>query len=63
MEPTIQNTEALQLPSRGISIIAVQTPTELNTKHIYQLNAANDLPSGIISLAVNHRIDLNDQNC
>ena len=30
---------------------------ELNTKHIYQLNATKDLPSGIILLAANHRID------
>ena len=33
MEPII-----LQLPLRSISVIAVQAPTELNTKHIYQLN-------------------------
>ena len=29
----------------------------LNTKHHYQLNAADDLSSGIIPLAVDHKID------
>ena len=56
MEPTVQNAGALELPSRSISVIAVQAPTELNTQHIYQLNASDDLLSGIIPLAVNHRI-------
>ena len=55
MEPIIQNA-ALQLPPGSICVIAVQAPTELNTKHIYQLNASDDLPSGIIPLAVNHWI-------
>ena len=56
-EPIKQNWGALQFPPRSTSVIAVQTPTELNTKHIYQLNASEDLPSGIIPLAVDHRID------
>ena len=33
-----------------------KAPTELNTKHIYQLDTADDLTSGI-SIAVDHRID------
>ena len=33
--------------------------TELYTKHLYQLNTTNDLPSGIIPLAVDNKIDLN----
>ena len=56
METIIQNAGALQLPLRSISVIAVQAPTELNTKHIYQLNASGDLLSGIIPFAVDHRI-------
>ena len=55
-EPIIQNVRTLQLPPRSILVIAVQSLTELNTKHIYQLKASDDLPSGLISLAVNHRI-------
>ena len=35
----------------------VQAPTEPNIKHIYQLNASDNLPSGTLSLAVDHRID------
>ena len=57
MEPLIQNARALKLPPRSICIIAVQAPSELNTKYIYQLNATDDLLSGIIPLAVNHTID------
>ena len=34
----------------------VQTPIELNTKDIYQLNASDDILSGIILLAVKNRI-------
>ena len=56
MEPIIKNAETLKLPPRSISITSVQAPTELNTKHIYKLNPADD-PSGIISLAVDHKID------
>ena len=43
--------------SINISVIAVQTVNELNTKHIYQLSVSEDLLSGIIPLAVNYRID------
>ena len=38
-------------------MISVQAPTELDTKHLYQLDATDDLPSGIIPLAVDHKID------
>ena len=54
-EPIIWNAGAL-LALRSISVIAVQAPTKLNTKHIHQLNATDDLPSGVIPLAVDHRI-------
>ena len=56
MEPIIQNTGALQLPLRSISVIEVQAPTEINAQHIYQLNPSDDLLSDIIALAVNHKI-------
>ena len=42
---------------KSISIITVHTPTELSTKHIYKLNATDDLQSSIIPLAVEHRTD------
>ena len=35
MEPIVQNSGALTLPPRSISVISVQAPTELNTKHLY----------------------------
>ena len=56
MEPIICNAGAIQKPLRSISIIAVQAPTELNTHHIYQLSTSDDLPSGLILLAVYDRI-------
>ena len=46
-----------QLPLGNMSAIAVEAQTELNTKDIYQLNATDDLPSGIIHLVDDHRID------
>ena len=46
---------ALQLPPRSISVIAVQAPTELNTKHL-PTNASDDQPLGIIPIAVTHRL-------
>ena len=56
MVPIVENAGALQLPLRSISVTAIQAPTELNTQHIYQLNASDDLPLGLILLAVNQRI-------
>ena len=35
----------------------VQTPTELDMQHIYTLDVGNNLPLGIIPLAVDHKID------
>ena len=37
--------------------MSVQASTELDMKHLYQLDAVDDLPSGIIPLAVDHKID------
>ena len=56
-KPKIHNAGAPQLPTRSISVIAVQAPIELNTKHSYQLNGNDDLSSDIIPLEVNHRIN------
>ena len=61
MEPIVLNARALTLPPRSIYIISGLAPTELNTKHLYQLDAADDLPSGIISLAMYHKIDHRQQ--
>ena len=53
------NAVVLQLPSRSIFILKVQTSTELNTQHTYLLNASDDLPSGLITQAVDHKIHHN----
>ena len=57
MEPLVQNTGTLTWPPRSISLISVQAPTKLNTKHLYQPDAADVLLSGIIPLTVDHKID------
>ena len=56
-ESVVQNSGAFMLPPKSISIISVQAPNNLNTRHLYQLDATDDLPSGIIPLAVDHNID------
>ena len=43
-KPIIHNAGAFFLQPRGISVITVQTPTELNTQHIYTPHASDDLP-------------------
>ena len=55
MEPIIHNAGTLHLPLRSIPIIAVHAPTELSTQHIHQLNTSDDLLSGLIPLAMDHR--------
>ena len=57
MEPIVQNAGALKLPPRSISVISVKAPIKLNTKHINPVNATDDLLSGIIPLAVDHKMD------
>ena len=56
-EPIVQNAGAFTLPPRSISVISIQAATELKTKHLYQLDTVDDLPLGIIPLAMNHKID------
>ena len=41
------------LPPISVSVISVKAPTELNTRHLYQLDVTNNLPP----LAVDHKID------
>ena len=43
------------LPDRSVSVISVKAPIELNTRHLYQLDATDNLLSGIIPLAVDHK--------
>ena len=57
MNPIVQNSAALTLPSWNIFVISVQALARPNTKHIYQLDVTNDLISGIITLTVDHKID------
>ena len=56
-ETIIHNAGAFYLQSRGISVTTVHTPTEVNTQHIYALDASDDLPSGLIPLVVDHFIN------
>ena len=44
-------------PARSISVILVQAWIKLNTKHLYQLDAADNSPLGIITLAADHKIN------
>ena len=57
MKPIICKSGSVMLPPRSVSVISVKTPTELTTRHLYQLDTADNLPSGIIPLAVDHIID------
>ena len=45
------------LPLRSISVISEKVPTQLTTRHLYQLDATHNLPCGIIPLTVGHKID------
>ena len=56
-EPIFWNSGVFILPLRSILIILVQAPTEWNTWLLFQLDATDDLPSGIIPFAVDHKID------
>ena len=45
------------MPSRGVPLITLKAPTELNARYLYQLDAADNLPPSIIPLAVDQKID------
>ena len=49
------------LPASSISAISLQAPAEVNTKHLYTLDVADDFPLGIMSLTVDHKIELKCQ--
>ena len=53
----IHNAGAFYLPPRSILVVNIQTPTELDTQHIYTLDTSDDLPLGLIPLAVDHKIN------
>ena len=57
MQPIVWNSGSLTSLPRSISILSVQAPAVLNTKPLYQLDFIGDQPSGIIPLAVHHKID------
>ena len=61
-KPLVQISGALTLPPRIISNTLAQTPTKLDMKHLYQIDAIDGLPSGIMLLAVDHNLDHNYQN-
>ena len=47
----------INLQAVSISVIMFQTPNELDEQHIYVLDASDDLPLGLIPLAVDHKND------
>ena len=55
-ESIIHNSRSTMLPPRSVSVISVKVSTKLNTRHLYQLNAADKLLPHIIPLAVDHKI-------
>ena len=57
MEPIICNSGSVMLPPRSILVISVKAPTELNTRHLHQLDATDNLQPGVIPLAVDHKIN------
>ena len=56
-KPMDLNAGTFCLHPRGISIITVQAPTELHLRTYYKLRPSNDLPSELIPLAVDHKIN------
>ena len=57
LKPIIHNPGAFYLKPRSMSVIMVQAPTEFDKQHIYTINSSDDLPLGLIPLAINHEID------
>ena len=55
-KPIIHNPGAFFPQPKSISVITIQTPTEFNPQHIYALDTSNDLPLGLLPLAVDHKI-------
>ena len=45
------------LSPRSVSVISVKAPTQLNTRHLYQLDTTDKLPLGIIPMALDHKIN------
>ena len=54
---TVWNSGAFYLQPRGILIITVQAPTELKPLYTYDHSTSSDLPLGLISLGVDHKIN------
>ena len=55
-KPIIWNAGAFYLQSRSVSVITIQAPRELDPQHIYELTFSDDLPYGLISLSVDHKV-------
>ena len=56
-KPIIGNSGTFYPQSRSVSVITIQAPTDLNPKHIYKLSTSDNLPDGLIPLAVDHKVD------
>ena len=56
-EPIAHNSGSIMLPPRSVSIISIKAPTKLNARHLYRLDAADNVPPSIIPLAVDHKMD------
>ena len=57
INPIVQNAGAFYLQPRGILKIIVQAPTELKPQYIYKLSASDDLPSDLVTLAFDCKIN------
>ena len=57
-DPIIKTKGKITLPPMSVSIISIKTPLLCNTNHVYKLNFSTfQLPEGVISLDVLHRVD------
>ena len=56
-KPIIYNAGEFYLQPRSISVRMVQTPTELDTQHIYSLDASGDHPLSITPLVFEQKIN------
>ena len=56
-KPIIWNALAFYLQPKAIMINTVQAQTELRPQYLYKLNASDYLPSELIPLAVDHKIN------
>ena len=56
--PISKTKDEITLPPMSVSVVSVKTPSLCNTNHLHKLNCTTfQLPEGVISLDVIHRVD------